>query len=307
LHKREQDAERFSLRSADEVLADVDAMREVLGDRPRTVFLQDANPLLTRTDDLVRIVAGIRERFTRVTRITAYARTHTLARRPIAELQRVRAAGLDRLHVGLQSGCDEVLTLVRKGVTRAQQIAGGRRAREADFELSVYVMPGLSGRALSAAHADDTASALVAIQPDFVRLRTTAVAPGTPLAEMQGHGEFTVLPEVECVQEIRRFLAGLAGVATRIQSDHVLNLLMELRGDLPADLHRLLRICDAFLALPEAKRVRFMLARRLGWIGRPQQLDDARFGASIDEVVSRLRADGLEPEAVLADLRTATL
>ena len=101
--------QRFSLRSADEVLADLDVMRQLLGDRPRTVFLQDANPLLTRTDDLVRIVAGIRERFPGVTRITAYARTHTLARRKLAELQRIRAAGLDRLHVGVESGCDEVL------------------------------------------------------------------------------------------------------------------------------------------------------------------------------------------------------
>src|SRR5512136_886125 len=61
--------QRFSLRSADEVLADLDAMGEVFGDRPRSVFLQDANPLLTKTAELVRIVGGIRSRFPHVTRI----------------------------------------------------------------------------------------------------------------------------------------------------------------------------------------------------------------------------------------------
>ena len=299
--------QRFSLRSADEVLADLDAMLRVYGDRPRTVFLQDANPLLTRTDDLVRIVAGIRERFPQVRRVTAYARSHTLARRPVAELRRIRAAGLDRLHVGLESACDAVLVLVRKGVTRAQQIEGGRRAREAGFELSEYVMPGLGGRALSAQHADDTASALAAIQPDFVRLRTTAVHPGTPLAELEAKGDFVPLTEVEGVREIRRFLAGLAGVTTRLESDHILNMLMELRGDLPADLARLLAVCDEFLELPEADRVRFMLARRLGWIGRLRQLDEPGVRAEVDRVLGTLAERGLDPEAVLAELRAATL
>ncbi|MBN2362388.1 MAG: radical SAM protein, partial [Deltaproteobacteria bacterium] len=176
--------QRFSLRSAEEVLADLDAMREALGAGPvpRTAFLQDANPLLTRPDDLVRIVEGIRERFPEVERITAYARAHTLVHRGAGDLRRIREAGLDRLHVGLESGCDEVLALISKGATRGQQIEAGQRAKQAGFELSEYVMPGLGGSRLSAAHADDTASALVAIQPDFVRLRTTSAVPGTELA-----------------------------------------------------------------------------------------------------------------------------
>jgi hypothetical protein len=299
--------QRFSLRSVDEVLADLDAMVEVYGDQPRTVFLQDANPLLTPTDDLVRIVTAVRERFPRVRRVTAYARSHTLARRPVAELRRIRAAGLDRLHVGLESACDAVLVLVKKGVTRAQQIEGGRRAKEAGFELSEYVMPGLGGRALSAQHADDTASALAAIQPDFVRLRTTAVHADTPLAELVARGELVPLGEVECVREIRRLLAGLAGVTTRLESDHILNMLMELRGDLPAELERLLTICDDFLGLPDEDRVRFMLARRLGWIARLRQLDEPMVRAEVDRLLGTLAGRGLDAEAVLAELRAATL
>lgn len=298
---------RFSLRSVDEVLADLDAMVPVYGDRPRTAFLQDANPLLSRTDDLVRIVTGIRERFPRLTRVTAYARSHTLARRPLAELRRIHAAGLDRLHVGLESACDAVLVLVKKGVTRAQQIEGGRRAKEAGFELSEYVMPGLGGRALSAQHADETASAIAAIRPDFVRLRTTAVHPGTPLAELEAQGEFAPLTDVEGVREIRRFLAGLAGVTTRLESDHILNLLMELRGDLPAQLDRLLGVCDEFLALPEVDQLRFTLARRLGWIGRLGQRHEPHVQAEVERVLRTLAERGVDPEAVLAELRASTL
>jgi hypothetical protein len=299
--------QRFSLRSADEVLADLDAMRALVGDAHRTVFLQDANPLLTRTDDLVRIVEGIRERFPGVVRITAYARTHTLARRKLPELQRIRAAGLDRLHVGVESGNDEVLRLMKKGGTREQQIEGGRRAREAGFDLSVYVMPGLGGRALSAAHADDTASVVAAMQPHFVRLRTTAVPPGTPLAELQAGGDWTALSDVECVAEIRRFLAGLDGVATRLESDHTLNLLVELRGDLAVERERLLGICDRFLGLEARDQLRFMLARRLGWIGRLEHIDEPDVTDQAERVMARLQAEGLDPEAVLAELRASVI
>jgi radical SAM superfamily enzyme YgiQ (UPF0313 family) len=295
---------KFSLRAPEEVIADLDEMKEFYGDGVRTVFLQDANPLLTKPDDLVKIVEAVRERFPHADRITAYARSHTLARRKVEDLKRIRAAGLDRIHLGMESGCDEVLKLICKGTTRAEQIEGGRRAKQAGFELSEYIMPGLGGRALTDAHADDSASALVAIQPDFVRLRTTAVIPGTPLYEMQEKGEFEPLTEVELVQEIRRFLSGLEGLTTRLESDHILNLLMELRGDLPKDLDDLIGVCDEFLVLDEQLKLKFILARRMGWMGTLKHLDVPALDKEIDRIVRELESKGVDPEEVFRELRT---
>ncbi len=301
------EGDRFSLRSVDEVLADLEAMRELYGDGVRTAFLQDANPLATRADDLVRILEGLRLAFPKVERVTAYARAHTLTRRPLAELERIRAAGLDRLHVGLESGCDQVLALVRKGVTRAVAIEGGRRARAAGFELSEYVMPGLGGRRLSAAHAADTASALVAIEPDFVRLRTTAAVPGTELHAMQERGEHEPLGELETVAEIRDMLRAMTGVTTRVESDHVLNLLMELRGDLPGDRQRLIDLCDELLGLSRERQLLFVLGRRLGWLSSLRQLDDAGRLESLRSVHASLTASGRDADEVFAELRTRLL
>lgn len=295
---------KFSLRSVDEVLADLDAMREFYGPGVRTVFLQDANPLLTKPDDLVRIIEGIRERFPRVERITAYARSHTLARRKVEDLRRIRQAGLNRIHVGMESGCDRVLELISKGTTRDEQIRGGQRAKQAGFDLSEYVMPGLGGRALSDAHADDSASALVAIQPDFVRLRTTAVIPRTPLAELQARGAFVPLSEVELIEEIRRFLGGLRGLHTRLESDHILNLLGELRGDLPADLDDLIGLCDRFLELPKPVQQRFILARRMGWMGRLADADRLTREPEIERIFEQIEQEGVSPEEFFHQLRT---
>ncbi len=295
--------EKFSLRTVEEVLADLDAMQKMYGDSPRTVFLQDANPLLTKPDDLIRIIEGIKQRFPRAERITAYARSHTLARRRLEDLRRLREAGLDRVHVGMESGSDAVLTLITKGTTRAEQITAGKRAKQAGFELSEYIMPGLGGKELTENHADDSASALVEIQPDFVRLRTTAVIPRTPLADLQAQGKFTALSEVELVTEIRRFLAGLGKLHARLESDHMLNLLMELKGDLPGDLDRLLAICDDFLALPADDKVKFILARRIGWSGRLADLKKPAFRKEIDRMLEQIADEGMDPEQFFAEMR----
>jgi hypothetical protein len=165
-------------------------------------------------------------------------------------------------------------------------------------------MPGLGGRQLSSRHADDTASALEAAQPDFIRLRTTTPIPGTELARMQEQGEVEPLTEIETVAEIRRLLAGLDTTRARLESDHVMNLLMHLRGELPGDRQHLLRLCDDLLELPQERQQMFVLARRLGWLRRPSQLDDLavsrRLGAALEQV-------GGDPERLFAELRGRVL
>ncbi len=299
--------QRFSLRSADDVLADLDAMKAQLGDRYRSAFLQDANPLASKPDELVRIIEGLRQRFPSVERVTAYARSDTLARRKLVDLRRLRTAGLDRVHVGLESGCDAVLSQVNKGVTRERQIAAGQRAVQAGFELSLYFMPGLGGVEFSDAHADDTASAVAAIGPHFVRLRSTVAMPGTELHALQQEGSWGPLSEEASVAEIRRFLAGLEGVETRLESDHVLNLLMELRGDLPQDLAVLIDTCDDFLGRPERWRQRFVLARRLGWSVsmRHYQLLEAEGDA--EQALQQLEAQSKDLESVFRQLKMRTI
>ncbi len=256
----------FSLRPVGEVISDLDAMLGYYGPNVRTVFLQDANALLTPPDQLEAVLLAIKARFPRVDRITTYARSHTLAHRNLEDLVRLREAGLNRVHIGFESGSDEVLAMINKGTTRAQQIVGGQRARTAGFEVSEYWMPGLGGVALSGIHAADSASALRDIGPHFIRLRTTAVIRGTPLALLRDEGRFVELDEVGKVREIRAFLAALGDLECRIESDHVLNLLMELRGDLPQELPALLAVCDGFLSRSGKEQYAMIQARRRGGV-----------------------------------------
>ena len=145
----------------------------------RSIFLQDANSLVIKPADLRVVLGHLRSCFPWVERITSYARSHTVARIADADLQAFAAAGLNRIHIGLESGSDRVLTRMKKGVTKAGHIKAGQKIKQAGMQLTEYVMPGLGGRDLSRDHALETADCLNQIDPDFIRLRTFVPIPGT--------------------------------------------------------------------------------------------------------------------------------
>lgn len=237
-----------------------------------SVFLQDANSLLMPPQDLLEVLRHIKRRFPWVRRITSYARSHTVARISDHDLVAMAEAGLNRIHIGLESGCNEVLKRIAKGVDRSTHIKAGKKVKAAGIELSEYVMPGLGGRPLSAAHADDTADALNRIDPDFIRLRTLAVPGRIPLAAQMASGEFEKMTDVETAAEIRRFLSGLSGIESWIASDHVLNLFQEIEGRLPEDRPAMLDVVDRFLALPPREQMLYQVGRRLGLFARLEDL-----------------------------------
>jgi len=268
-----------------------------------SAFLQDANSLVMSTENLVEVVSYLKETFPGLKRITSYARSSTLARKLEEDLRRLKLAGLNRIHVGLESGSDEVLSYVNKGVTADQQIVGGQRVVAAGIELSEYVMPGLGGRRLSRQHALETARVLNAIGPDFVRIRSLALPAGTALREKWEQGEFERPSDEEMVHELRLFIDHLDGITSYVASDHILNVLEEVEGQLPEDKPALLSVIDRFLSLPGEERLLFQVGRRLGLFRNLSDLEDpglrsravelreklaARFGGDLDKAIRTL-------------------
>ncbi|MBW2276319.1 MAG: radical SAM protein [Deltaproteobacteria bacterium] len=259
----------------------------------RRVFLQDADSLVIPPKRVVPVLEHLRARFPTVDRVTTYARSRTLAKRTPEQLAELRAAGLTRIHVGVESGSDAVLELVTKGCRAEHHLRGCSAVREAGFELTCYVMPGLGGRALSEEHARETARVLKEIDPHHVRLRTLFLDCGVPLHEAQREGRFEICEEDEIVVEIQAMLRGLIGATGRVISDHDRNLLMEIEGQLTDDAERLDGICAHFLDLPRDQQDAFVVARRSGYFRSLEGfLSDRRAVETFTQVAGKLRERG---------------
>jgi len=255
-----------------------------------SAFLQDANTLIMRTPDLVRVISFLKQTFPELNRITSYARSKTAAKKSLEELKALKDAGLSRLHIGMESGSDLVLSYMEKGVTAEEHIVGGKKVKEAGISLCEYVMPGLGGRKMSSDHADGTAAVLNEIDPDYIRLRTLHVREDMPLWSKLEEDDFELQTEDEVVEEIGKLIEKLE-VNSQLKSDHILNLLPEIEGKFPEAKPACLAAINRYLALPSEERLNFKLGRRAGYYEKLDDLHNDYIHQKVDEVIQRIAAE----------------
>jgi hypothetical protein len=244
----------YSTRTKEEVLMDIDALAHMYGDIFKTAFLGDANPLDLPTDFLVDVLMRLRERFPRLDRVTAYARASSLSKKSAEDLLAIHEAGLDRVHVGLESGSNKVLKLQMKGTSHAQLIDAGKKTMTAGMELSYYFLLGLGGVDLWEEHAAESAAVFNEVRPHFIRVRRLFVHPLSKLSAKIASGEFREQTPEGTVHELRNVIAALDAEGATFTCDHANNYL-PIHGLLNRDKQTMLDVIDSFLALPEDQRI----------------------------------------------------
>jgi radical SAM superfamily enzyme YgiQ (UPF0313 family) len=255
----------------------------------KNVFIQDANSLVMRVDDLVEVLNYLKQTFPTIDRITSYGRSQTIAQLlSVEDLTRLKEAGLTRLHLGLESGSDFLLKYMRKGVTKEQHIVAGRRVKESGIELSEYVIPGLGGKKWWQEHASESADALNRIDPDFIRLRTLKIVKGMPLYEKLESGAFVIEHDEEILREIRFMIERLDGITSHVKSDHILNLLEEIDGRLPEDKETILAVIDRYFELNPEQRLVYRMGRRAGIYRSTNELADELTYARIRRTIREM-------------------
>ena len=245
-------------------------------DGMRSVFIQDANSLIIKPSDFVEILTHLKTRFPWIERITSYARSHTISRISDDNLKAIKNAGLNRIHIGLESGSDNVLKMTRKGVFKETHIKAGLKVKKAGMELSEYVMPGLGGKAFSKEHAVETADALNQINPDFIRLRTLAIPNSVSLYDDYETGRFEKCTDLMMAEEVLLFIESLNKITSVLKSDHILNLFQNLEGKLPEDKENMLDIVRRFLAMTPDRQCVYQVGRRLGYFFRLSDMENPR-------------------------------
>ena len=260
------------------------------------VFLQDANNLVLSTKELKEILEFLRQEMAPVNRITTYARSKTVNRKSLEELKTLRLAGLDRVHIGLESGSDAVLALMKKGVTASEHIEAGQKVKAAGISLSEYIMPGLGGKELWRDHALETARVLNAIDPDYIRIRSLRVPTRVPLYARVAEGSFVPLTDDEAAEELRLLVDHLEGISSTVTSDHIMNLLEDVSGTLPQDKGKLLAAIDAYRFLSPEDKLIYRFGRRGGAYRSVKDMKDLVLRSRIERAVEEVRAT--HPEGV---------
>lgn len=269
------------------------AARSWLSEGMTSIFLQDADSLVIRPENLISILRHIKLRFPQVERITSYARSESVARISDENMHEIAAAGLNRIHIGMETASDKILSMIRKGCTKDIHISAGRKAKGAGIELSEYVLTGIGGSEFSSEHAIETADALNQIDPDFIRFRTLHIQDKVNLFANETECRYQWAPDLVLAKEILLLLDRLVNVTSRVKSDHSYNLFQEIDGKLPDDRERLLGVLRSFIAMTAEERLLFQLGKRSGHFLR---LGDMKIPGRSEQVAEICRKAAIVPE-----------
>ena len=245
----------FAVRPFDEVVDDVIGLPSTVRNRVRRVFLADGDALALSPRKLHDILDLLHRALPDLERVSSYANARNLLAKSVEELTGLRQNGLDLLYLGLESGDDQTLADIHKGMTVAEQIEGCRRASAAGIELSVTAILGLAGVARSREHGRATGEALSAIDPAYIGILTLMLTPGTAMERKVTSGEVILPDSVGMLRELREIVANLDVTDCLFRSNHASNYL-PVGGGLPRDKQAMLAALDKVLLAPESVQLR---------------------------------------------------
>ncbi len=238
----------------EEVLAGIDRDAQWLGPdlgrQVKSVYLEGGDPLALPADRLLAIMEHAKVRFPDLERFAGYATARFTGRKTQEELNALGRAGLRRVFVGLESGCEEILRATRKGCNRADLIRVGDMLKKAGIEMDVSLMLGIGGAELSRQHAVETAELLNAIEPACVRIRTFVAKGGTDLGRDYLDGRFQLMEPHEILRELRLMVSYITGHMTLL-SEHWTNFI-HFVAEMPDSKKELLKFIDQALARPRS-------------------------------------------------------
>ncbi|MBO7163381.1 MAG: radical SAM protein [Spirochaetaceae bacterium] len=230
---------KFRVRKMEDIKADIAEGARLYGRYVSKVFLADGDALAMTTQDMVEILAFVKQQLPQVTQISSYATAQDLLEKSLDELQLIKDSGLDLLYIGAESGDNQVLHSMAKGVTAEQLAQAGIKAHQAGFRTSVTLISGLGSRQRLKEHALESAHLISQMKPEFLGFLTLMVEEQTPLFKLVQQGKFQLLEPDEVMDEMELFLQAVDSPGTVFRANHASNY-VNLRGTLNQDKERLL-------------------------------------------------------------------
>ncbi len=245
----------YAIRSLEDVKNDIDKAADN-NYHGFPVFLAGGNPTSAPTDYLVEIIEYVRLRLKNVTRISCYAKALDILRKTDEELKKLAKAGLDIVYMGLESGSNIILRIMKKGTNAKSIIKAGKKILNAGIKLSLYIILGLGSHKYSEEHVKETARVLTEINPTIFRFRTLNILPGTPLWDEWKSGEFILLSPLENIKEERDIIANLGeNVTSQVFNDHVSNYCIIESSNIKEDRDMFIKTLDSYINDPRIQNL----------------------------------------------------
>jgi len=230
----------FSIRPKEEIEADLLEARSMYGPNVSKIFFLDSNALIMKTESLRDLCEFTYSIFPKLERIGVYGCAKDVLEKSVEDLKILKEAGLGIIYMGLESGDDETLNLVHKGVTSAEQVEGGQMIMKSGIPLSVTIILGLGGTKRWEEHAKFTAKACSQINPTYLGALTLMLVPGTPLYEKAKQNQFQLLNPHEVLEEMKLLVENLELDGCVFRSNHASNYL-PIRGVLSQEKEEVLK------------------------------------------------------------------
>ncbi|MDO4614506.1 MAG: radical SAM protein [Lachnospiraceae bacterium] len=238
---------QFRIRPMEDIEADIREISGYYGNQRIRIFLADGDALVLPTEKLVHILDYLHKYFPYAERITSYGAPRDVLRKSVEELKLLKEHGLHMVYMGLESGDDEILRAVKKGVTSAEIIEACQKLRAGGILSSVTLISGLGGSEHLTSHALKSAEAISKMHPDYVGFLTLMIEPGAPIAEEIRSGKLTLLTPEEVVDEMELFLTHVDSPGTVFRANHASNYMIlkgNLNEDIPAMIEQIHTIRD---------------------------------------------------------------
>jgi radical SAM superfamily enzyme YgiQ (UPF0313 family) len=221
----------------------------------RRIFLQDGDALVYPILKLKEALRYLNEKFPGLERIATYATPQDILRSSPGDLEDLKKLKLGIFYMGVESGDDEILSIIDKRVNHSQLVEAGRKVKEAGITLSVTVILGLGSTEGSVKHALETARILSSIDPDYAGALTLTLVPGTPLYQQYQQGSFTLISPFESLKELLSIIKNSSFTDCFFSSMHASNYL-SVRGILPGDRGRMVSSLEDVLEKADASLLR---------------------------------------------------
>ena len=237
--------DNFIIRPLEDIKKDLIEMSQY-GSYWRRIFLADGDALVLKTSDLLEILKTIKQYYPNIERVSSYATAGDINRKSIEELKALRDAGLEMLYIGFESGDDEILRKINKGLTYKDYVSAMAKCKEVGFKTSITIIAGLGGVELMEQNAKGTAKIISETKPDYVSYLTMRIYKNTPLYLDYINGKFNMPNAEEILQEMKIFLENVDSEGTIFRSNHASNYVL-LAGTLNEDKKGLIEAIDKTL------------------------------------------------------------